>query len=477
MGYGTDTQKKLFYRAPAFVKDAAATFYGGRERKRRQGAFYDRHFAEAEEFQWFTTARLQEIQIERVGAFLRATEKSSPWFRELFQKHGFNPANFSSLDALRALPVLSKPILRANLDRIISPAHRDGDVHWVNTSGTTGFGLRFPETWECFQREYATRFHNYHCGGIEVGDRWAFCAGHPVADPARDRPPFWVHDRANHWLLMSSSHLAEKNLRHYVDELERFRPDMIGGYPSSVYVLALANQALGRRVKPRAIYTSSESLLGFQRAAIEESFGCAPRSYYGNGERCGFIGECPQARLHVRMEHSLIEFLDDEDRPAAPGQSARMIVTGFGNPATPLIRYDIGDLAVVAENQTCPCGRGGVLLESLDGRVEDYIVTPDGRFAGRLDHLFKDAAQVRLAQIVQEEVSRVILRVVREPGYGAADEAAILQEARLRLGPEIQITFEYVDDIERSRTGKFRFVLSKLKGQALYGQKVPAAQI
>lgn len=477
MGYGSDIQKKLFYRAPSIFKDAIATAYGWKERRHRQGVFYRKHFAEAEKTQWYSNERLLEIQIERTRAFLSFAEENSPYFNSLFQQRGFKPAGFSNLDALARLPILSKPTLRSNLERIISPAYRDGDAHWVNTSGTTGLGLRFPETWECFQREYAVRFHNYHCGGIEVGDRWAFCAGHPVAEPERDRPPFWVHDRANNWLLMSSCHLTEKNLRHYVDQLERFRPDMIGGYPSSVYMLALANQAFGRRIKPRAVYTASETLLDFQRQAIEASFGCRAHTYYGNGERCGFVGECPEGGLHVKMDHSLIEFLDDEDQPAAPGQPARMICTGFGNYATPLIRYDIGDVAVVAENQKCACGRGGLLLERLEGRVEDYVVTPDGRFVGRLDHLFKDAHTVQMGQIVQEEVSRIVIRIVREPGYGAADEAAILKEARVRLGSGIQIDFEYVTDIERSRTGKFRFIISRLKGQSIYGQKVPSAQV
>jgi phenylacetate-CoA ligase len=151
-----------------------------------------------------------------------------------------------------------------------------------------------------------------------------------------------------------------------------------------------------------------------------------------------------------------------------------MVCTGFGNYATPLIRYDIGDIAVVAENQSCSCGRGGLLLERLEGRVEDYIVTPDGRFVGRLDHLFKDARTVQMAQIIQDDVRRIVVRISREPGYGAADEAAILKEARLRLGSQIQIDFDYVNDIERSRTGKYRFIISRLKGQTIYGRKVPA---
>jgi len=112
-------------------------------------------------------------------------------------------------------------------------------------------------------------------------------------------------------------------------------------------------------------------------------------------------------------------------------------VTAFGNYATPLVRYDVGDIATLSERRTCRCGRGGTLIEQIDGRVEDYVVTPDGRLIGRLDHLFKDTANVLMAQIEQDHVNEVRIRIVRDAHYTAKDEAIIRKEARARLGNEI----------------------------------------
>jgi phenylacetate-CoA ligase len=252
---------------------------------------------------------------------------------------------------------------------------------------------------------------------------------------------------------------------------------MIGGYPSSVYLLALANEEAGRCIQPRAVYTASETLFDFQREAIERSFGCKAYTYYGNAERCAFIGECPEGKLHLKMEHSYVEFLGDDGQPVSPGQPGRMICTGFGNYATPLIRYDVGDIAVVAKDQRCPCGRSGIILESIVGRTEDYIITPDGRFVGRLDHLFKDASRVRMAQIVQSTVNEIIIRIVREADYSTSDEDSIAQEARLRLGPTVSIRFEYVTDIERTKGGKFPFIVSRIKEKRIFGRKVLSEQM
>jgi phenylacetate-CoA ligase len=473
MSYGSDRQQRLFHLAPYPLKNAMASLYGWRERRRRHGAYYSRYFQGLENSQGWNTQQLLEHQWRSLKGFLVHAGKNSPYYTALFDQYGFSPERMTSPAEMARLPILSKPVFRDNLSRIISGNFVTAQAHWVQTGGTTGFGLRFPETWECFQREYAFRFHNYHCGGIELGDRWAICAGHPVANSNRTRPPFWVRDYSNNWLLMSSFHLTEANLRSYVDALARFQPDMIGGYPSSVYLLALANEAYGRRVQPKAVFTSSETLLDFQRKLIETSFDCKAYTYYGNGERSAFIAECQKGRLHLKLEYSLVEFLDDSGEYAKPGTSARMICTGFGNYATPLVRYDIGDVVVVAEDQRCECGRGGILLDQLVGRIEDYVITPDGRFVGPagLSLVFKEEWNVRMAQIVQQDLCRILIRIVREPAYTRADEALILKEARLRLGSLIAIEFEYVNDIPRSRAGKFPFVVSKLTVGQLYGRR------
>jgi phenylacetate-CoA ligase len=79
-----------------------------------------------------------------------------------------------------------------------------------------------------------------------------------------------------------------------------------------------------------------------------------------------------------------------------------------------------------------------------------------------LDHLFKDSANVVQAQLFQEKPEEVTVRIVRDPEFSALDEKKILEEARVRLGTDIGIHFEYVEALERTRNGKIRFVVSKV---------------
>jgi phenylacetate-CoA ligase len=467
MAYGTSLQQRLYYSAPYFLKNAISSLYGWRQKSDRHGEFYRQYLESLSVSQWYDNDRLKELQFTELKAFLVHAKQHCKYYAELFRAHAFDPADMRSLSDLAALPVLEKHTVRTRLGDITPDNLQKNRVRWVHTSGTTGTGLRFPVSAECFQREYAFRFLHYQWGGIREGERYAFCSGHPVTYCDRQEPPYWVHDHANQWLLLSSYHLTENNLPLYIAELDKFQPVLLAGYPSSLYLLALANRRLGKKVHPRAVYTASETLFDFQRRAIEESFGCKVFMWYGNTEMCGNIVECERGKHHLKLEHSYVELLGPENEPAETGEEARLICTGFGNYATPLIRYNVGDVAIKSEQSACECGRGGIMIDRVTGRTEDYVVTADGRLVGRLDHLFKDAVRVKHAQIIQDERDRITIRIVKDSGYSKSDEQDILAEARLRLGSSMKVRFEYVDEIERTSNGKFRFIISNLKDSAI----------
>ena len=139
-------------------------------------------------------------------------------------------------------------------------------------------------------------------------------------------------------------------------------------------------------------------------------------------------------------------------------------MTGFANDATPFIRYRIGDVGTRSKHP-CPCGRAGEVFLDVDGRVEDYVVTPDGRWIGRMDHVFKEQLEIAEAQILQDDASAIEVRIVPRAGFDAAAETSVLNEIRMRLGEEIRIDLRRVREIPREANGKFRAVKSRVGGQ------------
>ena len=202
--------------------------------------------------------------------------------------------------------------------------------------------------------------------------------------------------------------------------------------------------------------TGAENLLPQQAQLIEKAFGVRPRQHYGMAEAVANISECEQGNLHVDEDFAAVEFL-----PNPSGDGCRVIGTNFTNPAVPLVRYDVQDL-VSPKDETCSCGRPGRLVERVDGRLEDYVILKNEARIGRLDHIFKDLVNIREAQILQRRRGELIVRIVRGDRYGEADERSLREELWKRLGNEADVRFDYVEKLERSRSGKLRFVISEL---------------
>jgi phenylacetate-CoA ligase len=268
-------------------------------------------------------------------------------------------------------------------------------------------------------------------------------------------------------VLFSAYHLSDATARSYLSKMRESGAEWIHGYPSVIALVARYALELGHRPKLRWVTLGAENVLESQRSVIREAFGADPIEHYGLAEGVANASECPRGRLHVDEDFAAVEFLPlGDDR-------YRIVGTNFTNPATPLIRYDTGDIATVRD-ETCACGRPGRVVHRIDGRKEDYVVTRSGARLGRLDHIFKDLTSIREAQIRQSEPGTMTLVVVRGPGYSAGDERRLRAETLQRVGDEVVFEVEYAEALPRTRRGKLRFVVSTVDGAKL--SDVPARE-
>ncbi|MDP7573322.1 MAG: hypothetical protein QF391_17095, partial [Myxococcota bacterium] len=207
------------------------------------------------------------------------------------------------------------------------------------------------------------------------------------------------------------------------------------------------------------IFTSSESLLAFQRETIEEAFGAPVLDRYGVSEFAVSMTECDAHRLHVDMEYCIVEVETTEETDDY--ETGSLLITSLAHDATPLFRYRIGDVGTRAKHP-CPCGRAGDNFLEVDGRIEDYVLTPDGRLVGRMDHVFKEQLDVAEAQILQNDSGALMVLIVPRSDYSDASGRRIVRQIRSRLGEEIEVHIELVSSIPREPNGKFRAVKSSV---------------
>jgi phenylacetate-CoA ligase len=330
----------------------------------------------------------------------------------------------------------------------------------VYSSGTTGNPICIPYSIEALQKEYAFWWYHRSFGGIKQGDRIATIAGHKVIDVKQKKPPYWVYNNNENQILFSSYHLSNINIKYYIEELNKSKPLLIHGYPSSIYLLALyiINNNILLNFQPKMIVASSETLLDQHRKIIEKAFKTKVYIWYGNTEQCGHITECEYGKLHIQPRHSYVRILDDKNQDVKEGGRGRIVGTNFLNKCFPLINYDTNDYVTLSSNQTCQCKRPGKIIEKIDGRIEDYIITPEKNLIGRLDHLFKHSENVIHAQIEQNNINEIVIHINKNEKYSNKEEKLILDEARERLGKTIIINFDYDTPIIKDNNSKFRFI-------------------
>lgn len=456
--------QSVYDHAPPRLREYMIARYSARRSRAKFGPRYQEHLSRLRTTQWYSPEAIDALQDHLLRTMVAYAAEHVPHWRELFARLRLDPRDIRTRTDLGALPVLTKDAIRERPEAFRSDLYPDGpDVERYHTSGTTGEALEIAVTLEALKLEKAFTWLHREWGGVALGDRVAAFIGYSVVPIARRRPPFWVYDKVENRLIFSLHHMSEPLLGDYARALADFRPEAIIGYPTAIYLMALWLRDHGvERVRPRAVFTASETLLARYRQVIEEAFGCRVLDWYGASEFIANIVQCEQGRYHVKQEYGLVEVLDEAGAPAPPGRPGRLICSGLNNHAMPLLRYQVGDTAARSAESGCPCGRAGKLMEGITGRIEDVIVTPDGRHVSRLDFIFKTIENVREAQMIQDEVDHLRVRVVPRDGYGEADAARIVANLRERLGERIRIEIETVDAIPRLASGKFRYVVSRV---------------
>ena len=455
----TDWILQLYHRLPGVARSVAATLRGYYLRSWRYGPETERLVKEALERETWSPEKWKTWQEKQLAYVLHRAATQVPYYREQWAKrrrHG----DRASWEYLENWPVLEKESLRENPKAFVA---EDCDIRRMfheHTSGTTGKPLSLWWTRETVRAWYAlfeARWRRWY--GVSRHDRWAILGGQLVTPVFQRRPPFWVWNAALNQLYLSSYHLAPGLISHYIDALQHYRVTYLWGYTSSLYALAQEALRLGRRdLQMTVAITNAEPVFAYQRRAIEKAFQCPLRETYGMAEIVAAGSECPAGNLHLWPEVGWVEVLGG-DQPVPDGTLGDFVHTGLFNADMPLIRYRIGDWGVMALHQAnCPCGRTLPLVREVHGRLDDVLLTPDGRRIGRLDPVFKADLPIRKAQIIQESLDRVRVKYV--PGLDYTPEAghSIIERLQARMGT-IEVILEQVDEIPPTASGKFRAVI------------------
>lgn len=448
-------RQRLYDHSPWVIKRQLVALEARRRNRYRRYGDYEackRELAFARHHEMSRSAQA-EVQQERLATFLGYVRNHSPFYRERI------PPRVDDPSVLTRIPVLTKDDVRHGTPQMFDPDYDRRHVWVGKTSGSTGTPLQFFVGREGIRARTAIQDNYYEMFGCHYGERRVRFGGSQIVPVSTTRPPFWVYNGPDNQLQMSAYHIDARTLPEYVRMLEKFEPAYFTGYGHAQYLVAQHLSSVGGLKKPpRALFTDSEGLLPEYHRVIEEGFGAPSYDVYGLGEVGWIAVQCHEYRYHVLDLTCVLEAVDDAGRPLPHGELGRLVVTDLTQTAFPYVRYDTGDAGVLSTT-SCACGMNTIILESIEGRSDDLIVTPQGRRVGRLSHVTKPGRGILESQIVQTRPDHVVIRVVPTSSFDQESMTEVVQVAHGLLGDDMHVDWELVDTIPRTKLHKFKHVV------------------
>lgn len=456
--------EQVYKKSPVFFQTMMLNIKALELYRERYGKKFWKLAEEYEKNQWRSKSDLKEWQNDRLRDIVTNAYAHVPYYHDLLKEKKIRPDDIKTVDDISKLPILTKELIKRNFDKLISRAVPKWKRRHGHTSGTTGSPLDLVYDIETCVAHHAADWRQKNWAGLTYGDAYASLQGRVIVPIEQKTPPFWRKNYINNQLFLSSFHLTKDNIPRYFDQLSKENIRFLEGYPSTVFILALRLKKDNMRFPLKAVLTSSETLFDFQREIIEDSFCCKVFDFYGMAERAVFATECDHHQgHHLNEDYGLTEFLDDRYESVSPGQMGHIVATSLHNFAMPLIRYKTNDSCSL-KREPCSCGRSFALMDNVATKNESIVTLPDGRLISPsvLTHPFKPMENILESQIIQDKPDELKVKIVKNEKYTEDDERMLISAFKQRLG-DIRISIEYCDTIPRTKSGKFKWVISSIK--------------
>lgn len=422
---------------------------------------------EVEKTQWLTTEEIKKIQWTKLKNLLEYAYINVPYYQKVFKKISITPKEITNYEFFRKVPILTKNEINNNFKSLVSSGYSKEDLIKNSTGGSTGNNLTFFNDKKRLAYNYATVLRNKRWAEFDIGDKYAELWGSPFDIATQTNLSNKIFKRLLfRSLLLSSFNLSKENMNEYAKKLLRFKPKIIIGYSSPLYLFARflqENKIDG--IRPQAIISSAEVLFDYQREIIESAFGCKVFNRYGCREFSTIAQECSEhLGMHINAEHVYVESLRENGEIASPREKGELIITDLDNYAFPFIRYRIDDIGVISD-RICPCGRGLPLLETVEGRTLDIIVGTNGRYLGGTfwTLLLRTAVSgIKQFQVVQESYGEISINLIVDNSFIESEKQKLLKKIYENCGDGMNVHINIVDNIPLTKSGKHRFIISKV---------------
>lgn len=418
-----------------------------------------KYMKEVRRAECFSEEELRCFQLQKIQNLIN--EKENILYLNNIVGSEENEVVIRSLGELAIFPLIDKTYISDNIENF-----RNKKISLLSSRGTSGStGQPFNFYRDRFALAYmdAVMYNAYAWHGVATGERQSRFWGMPF-DPKKKREAV-LKDFLMNRIRFSAFELTDEMFNKYYLKMCKFRPGYLYGYPSLIYEFARFcrdNSYSFKHLNIKVVVVTGEKLVNIQKKMIEDVFSVKVIQEYGCSE-VGVIGfECPHGKMHVMSPNVIVEVVRDGN--SVVDEPGEIVVTELNAKSFPFIRYKIGDLGVIKSTQ-CSCGIKWPLMEVKEGRIDDYIITPEGKkvYDAILAYTFNEYNKyIKMFKAAQRKNGDLEIKVVLTGDCDKAVLANCRKKLNHRIGPTIPVKFVIVNSIKREKSGKLRYFVSEL---------------
>ena len=422
-------------------------------------------YREANGFDSLTGEKKSMIEFAKQKKLVEYAYKHVKFYKEYYDKCGFNPSTLETAGDWDKIPVLEKDIIRTNPQSLISDEYSTASLSITTTGGSTGTPLQVYKMKNVPIEVMGWRAFKWW--GIDPSANTGILHRRtPVTFLAKlkNRLMWWPTKRA----YLNASTICETDIVKFINDIKRQHTVWLQGYCSSLE--CVADYIIAHNIEIdilKMVWSTSSPLSQTVRIKLENAFRCKVMDQYGCCEMWNVAIQKPnEPYLTICNDFVHVDVVREDNTSCAKGEVGDILITDLNSFGFPLIKYRLGDKSSIAE--TCASSADGYpKMNFVKGRITDSIILPGNK--GRIDGAFltticdQHPTHVDSFQIYQKQDYSVSLKLVLKPNISKEDKVivSIINSLRERLGSDVSFTSEVVDSIPGDR-GKKRYIISEV---------------
>ena len=433
------------------------------------GSKVPRNLKEIHKYEFADREEIERLKEQKLTDLLIHSYNNVPYYSKLLREYDVVDENGNvKLENFPELPLLTKDIIRKEGENLYSKDHKSRRSYKNTSGGSTGEPVEFIQDCQYDDWNIATKLYFNMVLGKEPGDSEIKFWG---SDRDIIKGNLTLKDRMINFLynrkFFNSYQLDDNSMSELIQLNNRFKPATFWSYMESA--LELTNFLEDHKQyfhPPKILISTIGPLTNEVKEKIESQLKCRVYNQYGSREVGVIACQCKEQKgLHTFPWWNLVEILNEKNEPVK-NEEGDVVVTTFYNYSMPLIRYNIGDVAIASED-SCSCRRNTLVLKKILGRTLGYFKKSDSSLVHShflvQSLFFRD--WLKRFQIIQDRLDHILIKLeLREDQTPPKQDIEdITAKTKLLMGNRCQIDFETVDTIKRTVSGKYVYTLCKVK--------------